>query len=77
MEQIKIDRYVDNLDVNSQADLLKKVLNLLINFSTQPVNYIEETKCRAETKFIEEAINEFYEQFRIQEEVRYNQEVIK
>mgnify|MGYP001567414263 CR=1 FL=1 len=64
MKQEKIDKYVDNLDVNTQVDLLKKVLNLLINFGTQPVNYIEETKYRAETKFIEEQINEFDKQFR-------------
>ena len=32
MEEKIIDRYVDNLDVNTQADLLKKVLNLLFIF---------------------------------------------
>lgn len=33
MEQEKIRKYVDNLDVNTQMDLLKKVLNMLINQS--------------------------------------------
>jgi len=58
MEQTKIDRYVDNLDVNTQADLLKKTLNLLFIFNdNENITRIEED----EVDFIRKQINEFNE----------------
>jgi len=61
MEQTKIDRYVDNLDVNTQADLLKKTLNLLFIFNdNENITRIEED----EVDFIRKQINEFNEKRR-------------
>ena len=58
MEQTKIDRYVDNLDVNTQADLLKKILSLLFIFKdNENITRLEED----EVDFIRKQISEFDE----------------
>lgn len=56
MEQTKIDRYVDNLDVNTQANLLKKVLNMLINIDKGNI-WLEDVD------FVAKQINEFNVQY--------------
>ena len=59
MEQTKIDRYVENLDVEGKNQLLKKTINLLLNWT-------ENTMILGEDKdFITNQINEFDEQFRM------------
>jgi len=60
MEQHQIDRYVDNLDVNTQADLLKKVLNHAINHG----KFVDE-KILEDMRFIANQISEFNKQFKI------------
>ena len=57
MEIQKIEKYVDNLDVNTQADLLKKVLDMLINLSEVDATIIEDV-C-----FIQKQIEEFNENY--------------
>ena len=61
MEIEKINAYIDNLDVNTQADLLKKVLDVLINLSDTDATIIEEIN------FIKKQIEEFNENYTKQE----------
>lgn len=57
MEKDKIDKFCDNLDVNTQADLLKKVLDMLINLSDVDATIIEDVG------FIQKQIEEFNENY--------------
>ena len=66
MNQEKIDRYVDNLDVNTQADLLKKYLTFIFQSGKAVMNNAK----LSDLEFLEKQINEFNEQFRMQEEVK-------
>ena len=73
MEKQKIDVYIDNLDVNTQADLLKKVLFLLIrardnfydNFENE-VQFLYSSEVE-EINFIKKQIEEFNENYTKQE----------
>ena len=66
MNQEKIDRYVDNLDVNTQADLLKKYLTFIFQSRKAVMNNAE----LSDLEFLEKQIDEFNEQFRMQEEAK-------
>lgn len=57
MEQQKIDRFCGNLDVNTQCDLLKKVLDMLINLSDVDATIIEDVG------LIQKQIEEFAENY--------------
>ena len=59
MEQIKIDRYVDNLDVNTQADLLKKYLLFIFQSGRAVMNNAE----LSDLEFLEKQVKEFNEQY--------------
>ena len=61
MEQEKIDRYVDNLDVNIQADLLKKVLKIIFDESLKPS--ISNPDNYNDIDFIDNQIDEFSKQY--------------
>lgn len=68
MEQTKIFRYVDNLDVNTQADLLKKLLDIIINeIQIRRECQSEAVICVDDLLFIEKQIEEFNEQYRVVE----------
>ena len=73
MNQETINQYVDNLDVNTQADLLKQVLYLLDNAHNDYEQYNggdERGSARNEFEFIINQINEFDEQYKKQKEVK-------
>lgn len=59
MQQTKIDKYVDNLDVNTQADLLKKYLTFVFESGKEVMNNNE----LYDLEFLAKQIDEFNEQF--------------
>ena len=58
MNQEKINRYVDNLGVNEQADLLKRTLGLLLNEDGEENTFVE-------CDFIEKQIEEFDREYKL------------
>ena len=62
MEQEKINNYVDNLDVDTQANLLKKLVKLLIIFrNNEEITRTEES----EVDFIIKQIEEFDKKYNL------------
>ncbi|MEK6884272.1 MAG: hypothetical protein AABY22_31870 [Nanoarchaeota archaeon] len=61
MNQEEINRYVDNLDVNTQADLLKKVLGITLIIPTAEDTIVFND---AEKDFIKSQVAEFNEQYK-------------
>ena len=65
MNQETINRFVDNLDVNTQADLLKKILFVTYNYLEIKTNLeVQDAEgCVEDLMFIEKQVNEFNEQY--------------
>ena len=68
MKQVEIDRYVENLAVMEEVNLLKKLLGyLLIEVKNVPIEPKVNKAFKEDITFIEKNIKEFSEQFTLEE----------